>query len=519
MGWRWIRRIAMRIPRIHLAIMQPSGYVHSLGFLDQARFFRWQFRRLGAQVTLAKNRLREDAVNLVFGAHLGFPAAWAARHDCVIVNLEQLGQGGAQLPPEYLALLRDSAVIDYDDDNLPAYAPDPTRVVVLPYGPAPYLQGVDSPALEDRPIDLLFFGSMNARRRAFFERVEAAGVTVSCFDQPVYAEERDAFIRQAKAVLNCHFYDTSRFEQARAFQCLSLGTPVISERGPLTRPAPAFEDSVFWLGPDEGAIETFFGQYFGSAAFFAEARRQLDAFGHQDVLPPYADALALAAAVQARHDAGTREPWQPKLVNLGSGKDYKPGWLNIDILDRAEPDLVLDLGRPQTWPLRLRGCAGADVLLQAGSLETLYANNVLEHVPDLPCLMGNALTLLQPGGRFVIEVPYERALTAWQDPTHLRALNENSWVYYIDWFWYLGWFEHRFELAEFKWLDLQHKLCAKEQASFMHVVLRKIETTLRERTNARAMRADFGGLADDALPMADLRTLPVPTPALHAAAA
>ena len=27
-------------PAIHLAIIQPAGYVHSLGFLDQARYFR-----------------------------------------------------------------------------------------------------------------------------------------------------------------------------------------------------------------------------------------------------------------------------------------------------------------------------------------------------------------------------------------------------------------------------------------------------------------------------------------------
>ena len=58
---------------IHLVVMQPVGYLHSQGFLDQARHVRWQLRRLGATVTLAKNRLREDAVNLIFGAHLGFP--------------------------------------------------------------------------------------------------------------------------------------------------------------------------------------------------------------------------------------------------------------------------------------------------------------------------------------------------------------------------------------------------------------------------------------------------------------
>jgi hypothetical protein len=122
---------------------------------------------------------------------------------------------------------------------------------------------------------------------------------------------------------------------------------------------------------------------------------------------------------------------------------------------------------------------------------------VLEHVPDLPMLMTNVLGLLRLGGEFQIEVPYEKALTAWQDPTHLRALNENSWLYVTDWFWYLGWFEHRFEIAEFSWLDTQLRPCDKAGAAFMKLTLRKIATSLRERMNARTMRADFGGIPDD----------------------
>ena len=129
--------------------------------------------------------------------------------------------------------------------------------------------------------------------------------------------------------------------------------------------------------------------------------------------------------------------------------------------------------------------------------DLVICNNVLEHVADLPTLMGNCLALLAEGGEFHIEVPYEHAPTAWQDPTHVRAMNENSWLYYTDWFWYLGWFEHRFEIADFKWLDVQVKPCAKEQATFMKLTLRKVATTVRERTVARAMRADVGGSDSD----------------------
>ncbi|HEU4457629.1 MAG TPA: methyltransferase domain-containing protein [Methylibium sp.] len=490
------------LPDLHLCVMQPAGYVHALGFVDQARFLRHQFRRFGARVTIAKNRLREDAVNLVFGAHLGFPVEWTTRHACVFFNLEQLGAGGAKVSAAYLELLRTSAVADYDAANVAAYlAPgvDAADVPIVPFLHAPYLgAGVEAIPLEQRPIDLLFFGSMNERRAKLIERIEAGGTQVALFDAPLYGPERDDWIRQSKAVLNMHFYESSRFEQVRASHCLSLGTPVISERGPNTLPPAAFEDTVFWF--DAAAPEAFFAQQFKTAAFFDAARTKLEAWRTTDATEAYADLLAFACGFAQGH-AQRREPgaWRPKQVNLGSGKDYKPGWLNLDVIDRAQPDLVLDLGREVQWPVEAVTRYGSPLHLAAGSVETIYANNVLEHVPDLPLLMTNLLALLAPGGTVEIEVPYERALTAWQDPTHLRAMNENSWLYYTDWFWYLGWFEHRFEIARSGWLDVNVQPCPHERAAFMRITLRKIETTPRERTVARTMRADFA-LPDDELP-------------------
>ena len=73
--------------------------------------------------------------------------------------------------------------------------------------------------------------------------------------------------------------------------------------------------------------------------------RRWTRFEQVDPIEAYADMLAFAAgfgpAHQERRPAGA---WRPTRINLGSGKDYKPGWLNLDILDRAEPDAVLDLG-------------------------------------------------------------------------------------------------------------------------------------------------------------------------------
>ena len=489
---------------IHLSICQPLGSPHWLGLLDQARYYRWMFRRLGANVTIAKNRLRHGAINFVFGAHDGFNPAAAERHACVFVNLEQLGEGGRQMHPSFIELLRRSAVVDYDAGNLAAYAADPADVPVAPILYAPYLTPANPIPLEERPIDLLFIGSMNERRKAWLDRIEACGLTVAMFDGALYSAERDAYIVQAKAVVNAHYYESCRFEQARVSHCLSLGTPVISERTLLTNPHEAFEDSVLWL--QGGELEQFFSEDFGTPAYYEAMYGALERFRAHDPIEAYADVLGFArgfAGERAKQiDTGA---WRPTLINLGSGKDYQAGWLNLDIVERTQPDLLLDLAEPIELPLRASTPTQGELLLEEGSVELINANNVLEHVPDLVTLMGNCLALLAPGGEFRIEVPYEHARSAWQDPTHVRAFNENSWSYYTDWFWYLGWYEHRFEIADSSYLDERVQPCEQGQAAFMRLTLRKIETTPAERMHAQAMQPEVRLPEDDVRPLSSVR--------------
>ncbi len=71
-------------------------------------------------------------------------------------------------------------MVDYDADNVPAYAADPLDVPVVPMLFAPYLVPDLSLPLPERPIDLLFVGSMNPRRRAWIDRIEAQGLQVAC---------------------------------------------------------------------------------------------------------------------------------------------------------------------------------------------------------------------------------------------------------------------------------------------------------------------------------------------------
>lgn len=140
-----------------------------------------------------------------------------------------------------------------------------------------------------------------------------------------------------------------------------------------------------------------------------------------------------------------------------------------------------------------------NIAINENQFDEIIANDVLEHVLNLEVLMGNCLRLLNTGGKFIINVPYDLSCGAWQDPTHIRAFNQNSWLYYTDWFWYLGWFEYKFDLVELKFNPSPsgHELMKKNihqdvilgtprAIDSMRLVLVKRETTPEEKSLARS---------------------------------
>jgi len=139
----------------------------------------------------------------------------------------------------------------------------------------------------------------------------------------------------------------------------------------------------------------------------------------------------------------------PKRINLGSGKSWHPDFLNIDINDVWGPDVIADFNHvfPGEQTVIETERFG-EIVIRPGQFELIAAHDVLEHVRELTTCVTNCLNLLAYGGLFEVIVPYDLSYGAWQDPTHVRAFNERSWLYYTDWFWYLGWDEARFEVAK-----------------------------------------------------------------------
>lgn len=197
-------------------------------------------------------------------------------------------------------------------------------------------------------------------------------------------------------------------------------------------------------------------------------------------------------------------PPLPQKLNAGSGMDFMDDFLNIDIQTATNPDLVLDLSLPLCPEAEHTTKRFGPVRLTPGGFTHIIANEVLEHVADLPQTMRNFLDLLAFDGILECVVPYELSTGAWQDPTHVRVFNEISFCYFSTDAWYMNWRDERFELVSQNFIltPLGRKLEAEGTAMddilripravrHMKVVLRKRAATHEEQMSHDLQRRSF----------------------------
>ncbi|MBI4446461.1 MAG: methyltransferase domain-containing protein [Acidobacteria bacterium] len=104
---------------------------------------------------------------------------------------------------------------------------------------------------------------------------------------------------------------------------------------------------------------------------------------------------------------------QPIRLNLGSGRQPLPGWVNIDINPFSQAQLLLDIRDP--WPFK------------EGDVETIYMRHFLEHFTEAEVLaiLAKCHRVLRTGGGLRIGVPsLEFAIGQYQKSDFSRS----SWV-------------------------------------------------------------------------------------------
>ena len=475
---------------IHLVIVQPDHYVHSLGFLDTADYLKYWLQQQGIHVTVAKNRLRHDAVNLVFGAHLGFHPQWLEASYCTFFfNLEQIGQGGAQLPDAYKDLLRSGHVIDYHPANVASYRDVPESVPLIPFLNAPYLNPAESQIkIADRPIDLLFFGSINAERKAFLKRIEKAGLDVAVFDAPTYYQERDAYVRQAKAVINTSFYASARFEQVRAFNVLSQGTAFISFLQAGQKMDVDFRDHVFWV--EDKNFDLFFKEQFAKEAWCLAAEQK---FNQWRLTNPHHAMTDLIQVLQSRwqnHVGNLQPAGQHRRLVQGADGRYFHDAVNLspNVFDQA--DLDLDLCEKQNWPWAGTSRWGQNLQIYPGQIQLMVFRVWPCDARQWRGLFKNAIALLSLGGELRVEISTADYDFSSDESLDLKTA-ERTWTEFSDHFWRSGLFTEKFSSQGAQFFNQENKSVEKNMASKIIIVFKKIKTSMSERTKARVQSPNF----------------------------
>jgi SAM-dependent methyltransferase len=475
-----------------ITLVRPPGFLHTDAFLEVAETLQFGLRSIGCTAHIRDNDFDANAINVLLGAHLLPPTqASLVPRGSIVYNLEQIG--GPSLSPEFYDLACRHKVWDYSLRNIAMWramgcARQPVHV---PLGYVPELNRI-LPALQT-DIDVLFYGSLNPRRSHIVRALKNAGAKVTVLFG-VYGVERDNLISRSKIVLNIHFYERKILEIVRLSYLLTNSKAVVTEICSQTEIENGLAEAVVAL-PYESLVNGCLSLLQDDAKRQAIEKRGFQYFSQRRESDILSKALQ---ATEAKQPTPRTTPI-PARLNLGSGKDWRENFFNVDVDSYWEPDAVLDFNHPLPIGKPLDTGRFGTIILENDSFDEIVANDALEHIPSLKVAMTSCLNLLKVGGLFSISVPYELSWGAWQDPTHVRAFNERSWLYYTDWFWYMGWTEARFELAHFNLTlspvgkQLQSQLVKGEDlirypraVDQMQVVLRKMLLTEVERQQVLA---------------------------------
>ena len=225
--------------KFNICLIQPPRYIHSLALLEAAEYVLYKIQKNGMDAELVANRMNQTGINIIFGAHID-PSNVKIPKNSIIFNTEQVPENSVWIGNEYQKILNENYIWDYSLKNLNCISHNNKNLINFYY-----LSELSRVRLEnDKTYDLLFYGSINERRKLILEGLEKSGLKIKNI-YGVYAKARDQHFSKCKAILNLHFYESQIFQQIRTFYPLINNLPVISENFPLDSAADIYRDVIF----------------------------------------------------------------------------------------------------------------------------------------------------------------------------------------------------------------------------------------------------------------------------------
>lgn len=100
-------------------------------------------------------------------------------------------------------------------------------------------------------------------------------------------------------------------------------------------------------------------------------------------------------------------------LNFGCGKEIKRGYINVDIIPFEGVDTTLDFN---VFPYPFSD----------NEFDKILADNILEHLDDIPAVMKELHRITKANGMIRIIVPYYNCYGAYNDVTHKHYFSHRS---------------------------------------------------------------------------------------------
>ncbi len=458
--------------KVRLVIIKPAGFSDLNSMSDLIDLLFYSFKRLGIEVDIAENEVILAGVNIIFFSffvdnYKNIPI------NSIIFNSEQITDDSKIIPLTFYEQIKHFTVWDYSKKNIEKLKNIPgNNIQFFKIGHAPEITRIQTEVIKD--IDVLFYGALNSRRQFILDKLIHCGFNVVMLKNS-YGVERDKYIARSKIVLNIHYYESKILEIVRLSYLLSNKICIVSEVDIDTEIDDELKEIICGV-PYNEIVSTCIDLLTDESK-----RKNFELKGYEYFCKVDQSYILLDLINESCYI-----PQLPLIINIGSGKSWNPIYLNVDINPICKPDMIVDLSNLILFDIEIESERFGKRKLPQNYFHEIIVHDVLEHVLDLVSFIGNCKDLLIDGGIMNIIVPYDLSYGAWQDPTHLRAFNEKSWLYYTDWFWYIGWKDARFDMISIEYIlsdygksleingdEFENILRMPRAVDSMHVILKK----------------------------------------------
>jgi tetratricopeptide (TPR) repeat protein len=242
-----LKKISNNI-KFAITIIKPPNYPHN-ALQEIGETVYHGLLQLGHDCIFTNNLDLANRQYIILGANLVYIYPLEIPTNAIIYNFEQIYADSPWLKSGYIDYLLQYPIWDYSKINIKQLKSfGINNVQYVPVGYVPQMTRVT--LANEQDIDLLFYGSINARRQHIIDCLEAQGVKLKVLFG-VYGEERDRFIARSKIILNMHFYEAQVFEVVRVSYLLANRKFVISEIGSDLEEEQAFSSGLVLVQYDQ----------------------------------------------------------------------------------------------------------------------------------------------------------------------------------------------------------------------------------------------------------------------------